>query len=99
MRALFLYLLLWEAACHYTADMKVAVAIPDVVYQEAERLALRMKKSRNQLYEEAIAEYIARHDPDAITEAMNKVCVEVDSRPDPPVSAVARRILKQSEWE
>ncbi|MBI3798730.1 MAG: hypothetical protein HY268_17410 [Deltaproteobacteria bacterium] len=77
--------------------MKIAVSIPEAVYQDAERLTLRVKKSRSQLYSAAIAEYVARYDSEAITEAMNKVCAEVDSRPDPAVSAAARHILKQSE--
>ena len=78
--------------------MKTAVSIPDAVYVNAERLARRLGKSRSQLYSEAVAEYVARHDPAAITEAMDKVCAEVDSRPDPALAAAARRVLERSEW-
>lgn len=78
--------------------MKTAISIPDKLYAEAERLSRRSKKSRSQLYAEAVAEYLARHDPEAVTEAMNKVCEAVDTRPEPVVSAAARRILKRVEW-
>ena len=43
-------------------------------------------------------EYVARHDPDAITEAMDRVAEQVDTRPDGFSSAAARRALEQSEW-
>jgi len=78
--------------------MKTAISIPDKVFQDAERLAERLHKSRNQVYSEAVAEYVARHDPDAITEQINAVCAEVDTRPDPFVTAAARRILERTEW-
>jgi hypothetical protein len=45
-----------------------------------------------------VAEYVARHDPDAITEQINGVCDEVDTRTDPFVAAAARRILERTEW-
>lgn len=82
----------------YTIGMKTAISIPDKVYAEADRLSRRLKKPRSQLYAEAVSEYIARHDPEAITEAMNRVCEAVDMRPDPAVSAAARRTLKAVEW-
>lgn len=78
--------------------MKTAISIPDKIYAEAERLSRRHKKSRSQLYTEAVAEYLARHDPEAVTEAMNKVAGAVDTRPEPAVSAAARLILKRLEW-
>ena len=78
--------------------MKTAISIVDAVYSEAERLARRVKKSGSQLYTEAVAEYVARHAPEAVTEAMNRVCEQLDTRPDPAVSASARRILQRTEW-
>ncbi len=82
----------------YTAGMKTAISIPDDVYAEAERLTRRLNKSRSQLYADALKEYLARHDPDAVTEALNRVVEEVDSRPDTGLSAAARRVLERVEW-
>jgi len=78
--------------------MKTAISIPDDVFREAERYARRAKKSRSKLYREALAEYLARHAPDAITEAMNKVFEDVDQAPDPFVTRAGRRILERTEW-
>jgi hypothetical protein len=36
--------------------------------------------------------------PDEITEAMNRVCAEVDEQTDTFVSLAARRILERTEW-
>lgn len=54
--------------------------------------------SRSQLYSEALVEYVARHSPDEVTEAMNTVCAEVDSHLDPVWKAFARQVLERSEW-
>jgi metal-responsive CopG/Arc/MetJ family transcriptional regulator len=78
--------------------MKTAISIPDDVFQGAERLARRTKKSRSQVFSDAVREYVARHDPDEVTEAMNRVCDEVGNTSDPFVSAAARRLLEQVEW-
>jgi metal-responsive CopG/Arc/MetJ family transcriptional regulator len=78
--------------------MKTAVSLPDKVFQAAERHARRAKKSRSQLYADALAEYLARHAPDEVTEAMNRVVSELQQPADPFVSAAARRILERSEW-
>jgi metal-responsive CopG/Arc/MetJ family transcriptional regulator len=79
--------------------MKTAVSIPDEVFEEAERLARRTKRSRSRLFSDALKEYLIRHSPDEITEAVNKVCEELgDVVADPFVSAAARRILENTEW-
>jgi predicted transcriptional regulator len=78
--------------------MKTAISVPDQIFKKAERLARRLRKSRSQLYSEAIAEYLLRHDPAAITAQMNRVCEGVDTRPDAFVADAARRVLERSEW-
>ena len=78
--------------------MKTAVSIPDSVYTRAERTAKRLGKSRSQLYSEAVTEYVARHDPDEVTEAMNRVCDTVDTSPDRLVTNAGRRVLVRTEW-
>ena len=78
--------------------MKTAISLPDAIYAEAERLARRLKKSRSQLYAEAVAAYLRRYDTDALTEAFDRVSAAVDSRVDPMVEAATARILERSEW-
>jgi metal-responsive CopG/Arc/MetJ family transcriptional regulator len=78
--------------------MKTAISLPDAIFEEAERLARRLKKTRSQLYREAVTEYLARRDPDAVTEAMNRVADQVQTRPEAWLSEAARRLLERSEW-
>lgn len=53
--------------------MKTVVSIPDDVFEEAERLAACLRTSRSHLYSRALEEFLARHTPDRVTEAMNRV--------------------------
>jgi metal-responsive CopG/Arc/MetJ family transcriptional regulator len=78
--------------------MKTAVSLPDDLFRAAERQARRAKKSRSQLYAEALAEYLARHAPDEVTAAMNSVMEKLRAPTDPFVGAAARRVLERSEW-
>lgn len=82
----------------HTSGMKAAVSIPDEVFQEADRLARELKTSRSQLYSRALKEFLARHAPDQVTEAMNRVCDEVGKAPDELRRRVARRVLEKVEW-
>jgi len=82
----------------YTIGMKTAVSVPDEVFKSAERLARKSKKSRSQLFSDALREYVARHASDEVTEAMDRVCKDVGRTTDEFVSSAARRILENSEW-
>jgi metal-responsive CopG/Arc/MetJ family transcriptional regulator len=78
--------------------MKTAISIPDDVFEEAERLARRLGKSRSELYREALAEYVARHDPETVTAAMNRVATEVDTSLDGFSRRAARTVGERTEW-
>lgn len=79
--------------------MKTAVSLPERVFREAERHAKRTRKSRSQLYADALSEYLARHAPDAVTEALNATLRQPGvSEPDPFVAEAARRVLADVEW-
>ncbi|HEV8345538.1 MAG TPA: ribbon-helix-helix protein, CopG family [Vicinamibacterales bacterium] len=78
--------------------MKTAVSIPDEIFEKAERLARRAKRSRSELFAAALAEYVARHSPDEVTDAMNRVCADVGDQEDAFVAAAGRRALEQTEW-
>ncbi|MBI3682765.1 MAG: ribbon-helix-helix protein, CopG family [Acidobacteria bacterium] len=78
--------------------MKTAVSIPNDVFEGAERLARRTKRSRSQLFSDALKEYVARHAPEEVADAMNRVCGELGNAKDPFVSSAARRVLDRSEW-
>ena len=78
--------------------MKTEVSIPDEIFEKVERLAERERRSRSEVYSAALREYLARHAPDEITDAMNQVCDQVGTAPDDFRAVAARRILEHVEW-
>jgi predicted transcriptional regulator len=78
--------------------MKTAISLPDSIFRQADQLARRLNKSRSELYREAVAEYVARHEPDAVTEALNQLADQMNTAPDPVSAAASRRIMERSEW-
>jgi metal-responsive CopG/Arc/MetJ family transcriptional regulator len=78
--------------------MKTAVSVPDPLFLAAERQAKRTKKSRSQLYADALAEYLSRHAPDEVTEAMNAVVDQVGDGDVPFVRAASQHVLSRTEW-
>lgn len=77
--------------------MKTAASVPDEIFMKAEQLARRLKKSRSELFSNALAEYIARHSPDRVTETMNRVCAEIGEA-DSFLAAASRRMVENTEW-
>jgi predicted transcriptional regulator len=81
--------------------MRTAITVQAAVFKKAERLARWMKKSRSELYSEAVVEYIARHYNDEITGSINRMLDDpeaADPEMDSFVAAAARRTLERSEW-
>lgn len=78
--------------------MKVAVSIPDAVFQRAERLVGHMATSRSDLYARAVKAFVDTHEPDRITAAMNAVIDDVGSDVDPFVDRAGRETLARTEW-
>ncbi len=78
--------------------MKTAVSIPDDVFEKAERLARRTKRSRSRIVSDALREYVARHSSDEVTEAANRACLEIGDAADSFVLAAGHRVLQRNEW-
>jgi predicted transcriptional regulator len=78
--------------------MKTAVSVPDDVFERAERLAVRERRSRSDVYSAALREYVARHSPDEVADALDRVVAEVGEETDPFVIAAARQTLASTEW-
>ncbi|MEA2219819.1 MAG: hypothetical protein QOJ35_2445 [Solirubrobacteraceae bacterium] len=78
--------------------MKTAVSIPDELFRRADALAGRLGKSRSEVYREALADYVARRDPGAVTRALDDVAGEFTSEDGAFVAAAARQALARSEW-
>lgn len=87
-----------HGCCRYTLGMKTAVSIPDDIFAKAERIAKRANCSRSEVFAAALREYVARHSPDEVTDAMNRVCSELGKQDDEFVSAAGRHLLKKTDW-
>lgn len=82
----------------YTSGMKTAVSIPDELFRKADELARRLRKSRSQVYQEALAEYLLRRDRGAITQAMDEALEDIEPAPDEWLTEAGRQALERSEW-
>ena len=83
----------------YTSPIKTAVSIPDRIFEAAEQYARRRGIPRSQVYAEALARFMAEQESDEeLTEALNRVCAEVDTSLDGFGRAATRRALGPSKW-
>jgi metal-responsive CopG/Arc/MetJ family transcriptional regulator len=78
--------------------MKTAISLPEKIFREAERFARRVRKTRSKLYTEAIADYLARHAPNEITDSMNQVCDRMGDQDAGFQSQAARQVLSREAW-
>lgn len=77
--------------------MKVAISVPDPLFKAADALARQLKKSRSQLYAEAVAAYLGTLGDDAIREQLDAICAEHDSTPDPAWLQAQLQVLDPDE--
>jgi hypothetical protein len=78
--------------------VKSTPAISKALEAKVARVARRLRKTPRLLLEDAIDEYVARHDPAAVTQAMNRVAEALDTRSEASVAGAARRVLENTEW-
>jgi predicted transcriptional regulator len=78
--------------------MKTAISIPDELFRQADALAEQLGKSRSQLYREALADYVARRDPAAVTTALNELADELAADRTGFVEHAAHQALASAEW-
>jgi metal-responsive CopG/Arc/MetJ family transcriptional regulator len=72
--------------------MKVALSIPDDLFESAETLTKRLGVSRSRLYATALAEFVAKNRGRKITERLNAVYGSEDGR----LPAAVRRLQSRS---
>lgn len=78
--------------------MKVAVSLPDDLFEEAEQLAENLGTSRSALYARALAEFISGHSAERVTQGLDQAIAMLDPDAAPFVSAAARSTLARSQW-
>jgi metal-responsive CopG/Arc/MetJ family transcriptional regulator len=78
--------------------MKVAVSIPDDLFESAETLSKRLGVSRSRLYATAVADYVAKHRGRKITDRLNAVYAAEPERLSPALRRAQRRSLETDPW-
>ncbi len=93
-------------AFRHTSGMKVAVSIPDDIFEDAEILTRKLGTSRSEVYARALAAFVGDHVPDTVTQTMNQAVDAIGE----VLGAVggegggdftrraARRVLDRVEW-
>ena len=78
--------------------MKTAISLPDTLFRSADGLARRLGMSRSRLFATAVAEFIAKHRADKVTERLNDVYATRTSRLDPRLTRAQKRVPTSREW-
>jgi metal-responsive CopG/Arc/MetJ family transcriptional regulator len=78
--------------------MKVALSIPDELFESADTLAKRLGVSRSRLYATALADFLAKHRGRKVTDRLNTVYGTEESRLEPRVRRLQRRSLERDAW-
>jgi metal-responsive CopG/Arc/MetJ family transcriptional regulator len=78
--------------------MKIALSIPDDLFESAETLGKRLGVSRSRLYATALADYVAKHRGRKTTERLNAVYVEQPSGIDRDVRRAQQRSIEPDRW-
>ena len=78
--------------------MKIAVSIPDDLFESGELVGKRLGVSRSRLYATALAEYVAKNQGRKVTERLNTIYGAVDGRLPAAVRRLQAKSLTQEPW-
>ena len=78
--------------------MKIAISIPDSIFQSAEIKAHQLDISRSELFTKAISEYLEKHKYEDVTESLNQVYGKVSSSLDEKVTAMQFSSVERDVW-
>jgi predicted transcriptional regulator len=78
--------------------MKIAISLPDPIFEAAEHLAEELRIPRSQLYAEALASYLTTHGGVAITAKLNEVHGATAVPVEPALGKAQLRILDREAW-
>ncbi len=78
--------------------MKVALSIPNELFDSGETLAKKLRVSRSRLYATALAEFLAKSRGRKTTERLNAVYSAEESRLDSRLRHLQNRSLSGPSW-
>ena len=78
--------------------MKIAISVPDPVFQAGEHLAQQLKLSRSQLYSDALAAYLSSRGASEVTARLNTVHGATQSTLDSGLARAQGEALGDEAW-
>jgi metal-responsive CopG/Arc/MetJ family transcriptional regulator len=78
--------------------MKVAVSIPDPIFEAAERLAKQRCMARSQLFAEALEAYLEARDSEAITASLDEIYAKEPSALDDGLKKAQFDSIDHEAW-
>lgn len=78
--------------------MKIAISVPDAIFDAAERLAKERHVPRSQLFSEALREYVSRHSSDAVTAKLNEIYGSKESAVEAPLAQAQLTSVEHEAW-
>lgn len=78
--------------------MKIAISVPDDVFEAGEHLARQLGLSRSQLYADALAAYLSERGAAAVTAKLNEIYGREPSEPDPVLAHFQLTRLANETW-
>lgn len=78
--------------------MKVAISVPDPVFNAAEQLAHQLKVSRSQLYAEALSAYLGSRGAAAVTAKLNAVYGPESSQVESGLAHAQLQSVRHEAW-
>lgn len=78
--------------------MKVAISIPDSIFEAAERLAKERNLPRSQLFAEALSAYLEVYGAEAVTAKLNEVYTKEPSELDEELQRAQQSSIDHETW-
>jgi metal-responsive CopG/Arc/MetJ family transcriptional regulator len=83
--------------------MKIAISVPDAVFREVKKVAEEQKRSRSEIFVEAVKAYLEKLESRRILEALNDAYAEPETQEekdtrDAGLELYTRTVLKKEKW-
>ena len=78
--------------------MKTAISIPDKLFIAADQYAKNHGFSRSNLYAKAVAKFLEQHPDDHITNQLNKVYANQNSKLNKTLSSMQFNSIEKEKW-
>jgi len=78
--------------------MKIAISVPDDIFEAGEHLAKQLGLSRSQLYADALSAYLSERGAAAVTAKLNTVYAEESSKLDRAFAKTQLTRIADEAW-